>query len=78
MLVVELVGGGGGGATTPLVSICPASTQTESNRLRTVAAVIRRKVFTIEPPKRVAKILQFEPDKDDRSANLLQEPDGLR
>jgi hypothetical protein len=58
VLGVEFVGGGGG-ATTPLTSICPASTQTESIRLRIVAALNRRKVFTFEPPKRVAKILQF-------------------
>ena len=51
--------GGGGGATTPLLSICPASTQTESVRLRIVAALNWRRVFTFEPPKRVAKILQF-------------------
>ena len=37
--VVELVGGDGG-ATTPGVSICPASAQTESVRLRMVAALI--------------------------------------
>lgn len=77
MLVVVFLGGGGG-ATAPLLSICPASTQTENVRLRTMAAVNWRKGFTFEPPKRVAKILQFEPHKHDRSAQLLQEPEGLR
>jgi hypothetical protein len=43
--VAEFVGGGGG-ATTPVVSTCPAITETASVRLRTVRAVIWRKVFT--------------------------------
>jgi hypothetical protein len=37
--VVEL-GGGGGGAATPHDSICPANTDSESVRLRMVAALI--------------------------------------
>ena len=43
--VVELVGGGAG-AGAPIVSICPAITETASVRLRTVTALSWRKVFT--------------------------------
>ena len=43
--VVEVVGGGVG-AGAPVVSVCPAITETASVRLRTVAALIWRKVFT--------------------------------
>ena len=45
--VVELVGVGvGAGAGAPIVSICPAITETASVRLRTVMALSWRKVFT--------------------------------
>jgi hypothetical protein len=45
-----VVVGGGGVPTTPLLSICPASAQTERVRLRMVTTLILRKVFTFEPP----------------------------
>ena len=35
------------GGFAPGVSMCPAKTDTESARLRIVAALIRRKVFTL-------------------------------
>ena len=44
MTFVELVAGAGAGA--PVVSMCPASAETASVRLRIVAANVRRKVFT--------------------------------
>ena len=47
MVVVVEPAGGGGGATTPGLSICPASTQTESVRLRIVAVLTWRKVFNL-------------------------------
>lgn len=44
--VVELVGVGAG-AGAPGLSTCPASTEIASVRLRIVAALIWRKVFTL-------------------------------
>ena len=76
--VVELVGGGGG-ATTPGLSVCPAITATARVRLRTVTAVIWRKVFTLMSLLVSCKNFAiFKRDKHDRSDKLLQEPDGLR
>ncbi len=37
----------GGGAVMPGTSTCPANTQIESVRLRSVAALIRRKVVNL-------------------------------
>jgi len=37
----------GGGLVMPGVSVCPAKTQIESVRLRSVAALIRRKVVNL-------------------------------
>lgn len=46
--VVEVaVGVGVGVGTAPGVSMCPANTDTASVRLRMVAALIRRNVFTL-------------------------------
>src|SRR6185295_17705853 len=56
--VVELVGGGAG-AGAPIVSICPAITETASVRLRTVTALSWRKGFTFRASWRLAKILRF-------------------
>ena len=75
--VVELVGGGAG-AGAPGVSVCPAITETASVRLRTVAALIWRKVFTFEPPRELQKFCNFKLDKDDRSGNTLQVLEVLR
>ena len=76
--VVELVGGGAG-AGAPIVSICPAITETTSVRLRAVTALSWRKVFTfsclLETRKNFAV---FERDKSDRSGKTLQGPDVLR
>jgi len=48
MPVVCVVGAGdGAGAGAPVVSVCPAKTQIESVRLRSVKALIRRKVFNL-------------------------------
>ena len=46
---------GGGGCTTPGASICPASTDIAIVRLRIVAAHVRRKVFTLVPPRVMQK-----------------------
>jgi len=47
--VVVLLGGGAGAGLrgSPGVSVCPAKTQIESVRLRSVAALIRRKVVNL-------------------------------
>lgn len=75
--VAEFVGGGGG-ATTPVVSVCPAITETAIVRLSIATAVNRRKVFTLSASQRFAKILQFRPAKHDLSARTLQGLDVLR
>ena len=66
------------GAGEPVVSMCPASTETASVRLRIVTAHICRKVFTFEPPKSLQKVCKQKPDKHDRSERALQGADGLR
>jgi len=57
--VVEF-GGGDGGAATPVVSICPASTETASMRLSSVATQNWRKVFIFVAPSEFAKTLQSD------------------
>ena len=48
--------GRGRGAGAPGVSRCPPNAQTASARLRAVAALIRRKVFTFRwPPRKIKK-----------------------
>jgi hypothetical protein len=48
VVVVVVLVAFGGGAGAPGVSTCPASTVTASVRLRSVAALIKRKVFTLD------------------------------
>ena len=55
---VLALGGGGAGAGAPVVSICPASAETASARLRIAAAHVLRKVFIFVAPKKFAKSLQ--------------------
>ena len=48
--------GRGRGPGAPGVSSCPPNVQTASTRLRAVAALIRRRVFTFRwPPKEIKK-----------------------
>jgi hypothetical protein len=54
--VVLALGVGLGGAGAPVVSMCPANTETASARLRIAATHIWRKVFIFFAPKRVCKI----------------------
>jgi hypothetical protein len=56
MVVDVVLALGGGGAGAPVVSICPANTETASVRLRTAATHVWRKVFIFVAPKRVCKI----------------------
>jgi len=54
-VVLALGVGLGAGAGAPVVSICPASTETASARLRVMAAHVWRKVFIFFAPERVCK-----------------------
>lgn|SRR5215213_878070 len=45
----------GAGAGAPGVSMCPANTEMASARLRIVAALIWRRVFTLVPPREMKK-----------------------
>lgn len=47
VVCVVVLPGGGAGAGAPGTSTCPANTQIESVRLRSVAALIRRKVVNL-------------------------------
>lgn len=47
VVVVVMLAGVGAGAGAPGVSVCPAKTQIKSVRLRSVAALIRRKVVNL-------------------------------
>ena len=55
-VVVVLALGVGLGAGAPVVSICPASTETASARLSVMVAHVWRKVFIFFAPERVCKI----------------------
>ena len=59
-VVLALGVGLGAGAGAPVVSICPASTETASARLRVIAAHVWRKVFIFFAPRRVCKIFASE------------------
>jgi hypothetical protein len=47
VVCVVMLAGVGAGAGAPGVSVCPAKTQIKSVRLRSVAALIRRKVVNL-------------------------------
>src|SRR5690349_19204424 len=57
-VVLALGVGSGAGAGAPVVSMCPANTETASARLRIVAAHVRSKGFIFVAPEKLAKTLQ--------------------